>query len=49
MATENPEDEDEDEDEDKEDGDEDNDEWFAEQEEIAVQVLFRPRLTSKTF
>ena len=49
VATENPEVEDEDEDEEEEDDNEDDDEWLAEQEEIAVQVLFRPRLTSKTF
>ena len=49
VATENPEVEDEDEDEEDEDDDEDDNEWLAEQEEIAVQVLFRPRLTSKTF
>ena len=45
VATENPEVEDEDEEE--EDDDEDDDEWLAEQDEIALQVLFRPRLTSE--
>ena len=44
VATENPVDEDEDEDEEEEDDDEedqdDDDEWLAQQEEIAVQVLF---------
>ena len=50
VAMENPEVEDnEEEDEEEEDEDEDDDEWLAEQEEIAVQVLFRPRLTSETF
>ena len=49
VATENLEVEDEDEEEEEEDDDEDDDEWLAEQEEIAVQVIFRPRLTSETF
>ena len=49
VATENPEVEDEDENEEEEDDDEEDDEWLAEQEEIALQILFRPRLTSETF
>ena len=57
VATKNPVDEEYKEDEDKEDEEEDNDEeedeededeWLAQQEKIAVQVLFRPRFTSET-
>ena len=53
VATENPVDEEDEDEEDKEEDEdedeEDDDKWLAQQEKLAVQVLFRLRFTSETF